>query len=355
MKITKELLEELYISQELSVRECAKKLGLPSHGAISWGLKKFGIKARPARFQKGNTFNKIKKGKESPFYKGGKIEQKCKECGKSFKIFPSQKSAFTRCDECKKKRFDLTGKKFDLLEVIKQHSYAKGGHIIWLCKCECGNTKTIRSADLKSGRTKSCGCEQGQKGEKNINWLGGGFCGYDTYADRLSFAEEIRKSPNDEKVLQVKCAYCGRWLSPSVSQVSQRIRVLFGQKGHVGECRFYCSDNCKKACPVYRKILWPEGYKPATSREVQPELRQMRLALDNYECQRCGISIEQAELHCHHYTGTVQNPIESADLDNTVTVCKNCHKWVHTQEGCKYFQMRCDKKKGNITKQSLED
>ena len=58
IRITKEILEELYINQGLSVRECAKKLGLPSHGAISWRLKKFGIKARPGRFQKGNTFNK---------------------------------------------------------------------------------------------------------------------------------------------------------------------------------------------------------------------------------------------------------------------------------------------------------
>lgn len=341
IQITKEILEELYINQGLSVRECAKKLGLPSHGGIIWRLKKFGIRARPAGFQKGNTLNRIKKGKESQFYKGGKIEQKCKECGKSFKVFPSQKNAFTRCDDCRKKRFDLTGRKYGLLEVVRRHSSAKGGHIIWLCKCEFGNTKAIRSADLKSGRSRSCGCEQRLIGEKNPNWLGGGLCGYDTYADRLSFAEDIRKSPDDEKILEVKCAYCGRWLTPSVSQVSQRIRVLFGQKGHTGECRFYCSDNCKKACPVYRKILWPEGYRPATSREVQPELRQLRLQIDDYTCQNehCRKTIDEAELHCHHNTSVRMNPIESADLDNCITLCKKCHKMVH-KECDGYF--KCD-------------
>jgi hypothetical protein len=181
MKITKESLEDLYITQGLSVRECAKKLGLPSHGGISWRLKKFGIKDRPARFQKGNTFNKNEKGSESPFYKGGKIDQKCKACGKSFKVFPSQKSAFTRCDKCKRERFDLTGSKFGLLEVIERHGSAKGGHIVWWCRCECGKETTVRSADLKSGRTRSCGCEQGLKGEKNPNW---------------------------EEKIKVKCCYC---------------------------------------------------------------------------------------------------------------------------------------------------
>ena len=153
MKITKELLEDLYINQGLSTRECAKVLGLPSHGGIGWRLKKFGIKARPARFQKENTFNKIRMGSESHFFKGGKIEKKCKKCGKSFNVFPSQKGAFSRCDKCKKERFDLTGKNFGILQVIKKNAIAKGGHIIWLCRCECGKTTTVRSADLKSGKS----------------------------------------------------------------------------------------------------------------------------------------------------------------------------------------------------------
>jgi len=37
----------------------------------------------------------------------------------------------------------------------------------------------------------------------------------------------------------------------------------------------------------------------------------------------------------------VNNPLESADLDNCVTLCKNCHKEVHGKEGCKYNELRC--------------
>jgi len=160
---------------------------------------------------------------------------------------------------------------------------------------------------------------------------------YEVYANKLTVNEASK--PDNEGKLLVLCTYCGRYHYPNRGEVQRRLVALRGKSG--GEHRLYCSESCKIACPVFGKISWPAGYKPATSREVQPQLRQMRLALDDYECQKCGVSIEDSELHCHHYTGTVQNPIESADVDNTVTVCKKCHKWVHTQEGCRYFELRC--------------
>ncbi|MCX5880529.1 MAG: HNH endonuclease signature motif containing protein [Deltaproteobacteria bacterium] len=177
-------------------------------------------------------------------------------------------------------------------------------------------------------------------GENNPRWLEG-FSSYETYKDNLFYAEQIRRAPDNEKILEVKCTYCGRWLKPTVPQASARARYLQSKEGAIHESRFYCSDSCKNACPIFKRIRWSRGYRPATSREVQPELRQMRLFLDDYECQKCGKTIDEVELHCHHYTGTMQNPIESADVDNTITVCKKCHKWVHTQEGCRYFELKC--------------
>ena len=351
MKISKELLEDLYVKQGLSVRECAEKLGLPTHGGISWRLNKFGIKTRPNRFQKGNQINKGRRkfGKENQNWKGGKsYTLVCLDCAEDFYVHPSNKDNYKRCEKCRRIRNgsnDLKGERFGILTVIKESGRVKwkgGSRRLWLCKCDCGKEHTVRASDLKNGSTKSCGCEQGLKGEKSPKWIGGkSAISFDTYAEQIKFAEEVRRSPRNDKLLEVRCTYCGRWFKPSLSQASQRIRALYSQKGGTGECKFYCSDSCKSACPTYRKILWPAGYKPATSREVQPELRQMRLKIDGYECQKCGKTIDDVELHCHHYTGTMQNPIESADVDNTITVCKKCHKWVHTQEGCRYFELRC--------------
>jgi hypothetical protein len=56
-----------------------------------------------------------------------------------------------------RKLIDLKGKKFGRLTVIKRVEN-RGNDIYWLCKCDCGNTKTIFGGSLKRGLTKSCGC-----------------------------------------------------------------------------------------------------------------------------------------------------------------------------------------------------
>lgn len=53
---------------------------------------------------------------------------------------------------------DLTGKRFGRLVAIKPTGKANGHGVLWLCKCDCGNTKETRVQYLKSGGTRSCGC-----------------------------------------------------------------------------------------------------------------------------------------------------------------------------------------------------
>jgi 5-methylcytosine-specific restriction endonuclease McrA len=78
---------------------------------------------------------------------------------------------------------------------------------------------------------------------------------------------------------------------------------------------------------------------------VDPELRKMVLARDEYQCVKCGKSKFETELHCHHITGKVVNPIESLDMDNCVTFCKKCHLLAHKEKGCRYVDLQCKIKK----------
>jgi hypothetical protein len=52
---------------------------------------------------------------------------------------------------------NLTGKKFGRLTVI-EYSHKQKYNFYWKCKCDCGKECIIRSSNLKSGHTKSCGC-----------------------------------------------------------------------------------------------------------------------------------------------------------------------------------------------------
>lgn len=56
---------------------------------------------------------------------------------------------------------NLIGYKFGKLTVIKRGENSKTGKCRWICKCDCGKTKKkpVLGYDLKSGRTRSCGCE----------------------------------------------------------------------------------------------------------------------------------------------------------------------------------------------------
>ena len=51
------------------------------------------------------------------------------------------------------KFIDLTGKTYGRLTVIEYIGKSK-----WLCQCECGNVKVVRSDNLKKGVVVSCGC-----------------------------------------------------------------------------------------------------------------------------------------------------------------------------------------------------
>jgi len=173
----------------------------------------------------------------------------------------------------------------------------------------------------------------------------------ENFAVRLNKFEQIR---NSDDILEAKCNYCGEWFIPTRSEIDRRLSAIRGISC-VAENRLYCSDNCKSVCPIYRKVatvIMKEDtiraglFNPQElNREVQPELRQMVFARDNYTCVKCNTHKNQLckGLHCHHTEGVRWNPLESADIDQCVTVCETCHVEIHKKPDCGYHDMRCDK------------
>lgn len=65
---------------------------------------------------------------------------------------------------------DLTNKRFGRLIALK--SERKNGRVRWLCRCDCGNIKSIQSTHLRSGASKSCGCLQKEINIANLTQHG---------------------------------------------------------------------------------------------------------------------------------------------------------------------------------------
>jgi len=251
------------------------------------------------------------KGENNPFFGKSHSEENKKKCGESSKGKLPWNKGIPRTEEEKQKISEKTTEAMKSLEVREK----------------------LRRRPTFSKNN-------------NPNWRGGyyskGIPLYNTYASTINYAEDCRRSEEDKNVLEVKCAYCGCWFVPTIRQVYERRRCLEGK--NYGEQRIYCSDKCKLECPIFHQITYSKEEKPISSREVQPELRQLRFKKDNYTCQKCKKYKDDLDcgLHCHHIEGIRWEPLESADIDKCITFCKVCHKEAHSKEGCSYTDMRCN-------------
>jgi len=190
------------------------------------------------------------------------------------------------------------------------------------------------------------------RGKNNYGWKGGisntNKSAYSTYVHQINWCEEVRRDPEDENILQVKCSYneCKKWTAPTNNMVRNRINALEGRIS--GEHKFYCSDECKRRCSIYKKspktLMREDAIKAGRDpwwylpREVQSELRQMVHERDGWTCIKCDST---ENLHCHHIDGILYEPLLSADVDECITVCKNCHREIHLQKDCTYNDMKC--------------
>ena len=269
-----------------------------------------------------------------------KLVLNCSHCGKEILVDP------WKMKSNKTKRF-FCDKSCQLNDMVGDGNPNKRAHVDLKCK-NCGEIFSRPPNEAINKRTgekrEFCSiacCNEYRTGKNNPAYKGGAVIDdrplYETYNDQISFRSETRRS--NEGFLNTKCSYCGKWFEPSRKDI---VRKIQWSKNHCGDLNLYCSDACKEECPVYRRTLYPKGFKRASSREVSPDLRQMCLERDGWECQRCGKT--EPPLHCHHIDGAVQNKIISNDLENVITLCKACHKEVHKQDGCRYHELQCKEK-----------
>lgn len=70
------------------------------------------------------------------------------------------------------------GDRFDKLEVLEDTQKRHRGCIVWLCKCDCGNTVEMISNNLKRNKNNHCGCVR----KKSLN----------TYLNSINTFKEIK-------------------------------------------------------------------------------------------------------------------------------------------------------------------
>lgn len=119
----------------------------------------------------GQKFGKLTVLKLLKRDKKGRIVWLCKcSCGREtekstydLSHFPNVSCKHCRYERIGKKRMkDLTGRRFGRLLILSKIGH-KGKGILWLAKCDCGNTHEVTSNQVLSGSCKSCGCLRKEK------------------------------------------------------------------------------------------------------------------------------------------------------------------------------------------------
>lgn len=144
-------------------------------------------------------------------------------------------------------------KKFNQLKIIsflKFRQYKKSRAPIFQCMCDCGRERNISLWDLKSGKTKSCGCSKQDKAinyhfQKNIKSI---LRTYKHCARKRNLIFDL----NEKEFIQLilgNCFYCG--CATSNSRKPQSLSCSnFKYNGidRLNNERGYYSDNCVSCC-----------------------------------------------------------------------------------------------------------
>ena len=120
----------------------------------------------------GQTFDKLTVIEKAPS-RARHVYWKCQcECGNIIEVSGEslkrnaphncgcikQKEKLKKQDEKNKKLNYLVGKRFGKLIVLNRTEQRINNSVVWECKCDCGNIKTVPTHSLQSGHTQSCGC-----------------------------------------------------------------------------------------------------------------------------------------------------------------------------------------------------
>lgn len=279
---------------------------------------------------------------------------------------------------------DLTGGSFERLTVICEEGRNKKGEILWLCKCDCGNTSIVSTSNLNRGNTMSCGClkrelnkkrceqlhieaterKAREKKEKKLNNFIDRFKEYYGHAFEYISGYE---SNNTKSLITIRCKECGH--------IRDRNRVgIFSDDNIVcPECNnnkkvtkdvcVNCGAEFTKYCPqqilcedCHSKEIKLRRKQKDTTRKRLREARALKngkvdysitlsalIERDKHICQLCGRLVDETDYTYNKDTFIAGNNYPS--IDHIKPLSKGgVHQWDNVQLAHRLCNsLKCDK------------
>ncbi len=214
------------------------------------------------------------------------------------------------------KMIDETGNRYGSLVVIEAHDTRRFGNVVWVCKCDCGNTKPVVGTYLRNGNTKTCGCCIPKDTDEVGNIYG-----------RLAVVSLAGRDSKKNIMWLCKCS-CGNTMTTRGTSL---------RFGHVNSCGCLAKERRKSASAL------PEGeasfnrYIYAVKRAARTRDLEWDLANDQVKeinarnCFYCGREPSQKYAAPRTNGPHIYNGIDRLDnnrgytIDNVVPCCGQCN------------------------------
>lgn len=162
------------------------------------------------------------------------------------------------------KILDIAGHRFGRLtaESISDMPYSKrNGYLVrrWLCRCTCGRTVIVPTANLTSGNTTSCGCSRDAKEESLYKYLYR-TCRAGARARDIGFRLSF---PLFKYLVNQDCFYCGIRPEHKVctkgKHIVNPVSVFVNGIDRVNNDRGYKVGNCVPCCETCNRAKLQMG------------------------------------------------------------------------------------------------
>lgn len=110
---------------------------------------------------------------------------------------------------------DLSNRRFGKLLILGQNGRDKWGQVLWKCRCDCGNERTITSGNLRRNKGNvSCGCAKAERiRQRSMTHGKSGTAEYKRYKDFVKRYRKYGLTEEDyerlKKQQDFRCAICG--------------------------------------------------------------------------------------------------------------------------------------------------